>query len=127
MAGTMLGEAVTFDPSWELRPTPNTSFFLSLNLKWQYTILKCFIPSYAEASVVKKISSKSIFTKAGLPFACLSACVHIRGVSDLRASSVEKTQSPRASTVLEGSFKRMQRLNTSVNPSSEDEHFSFTF
>lgn len=79
MAGTMLGEAVTFDPSWELRPTPNTSFCLSLNLKWQYTILKCFIPSYAEESVVKKISNKSIFTKAGLPFACLFACVHIRG------------------------------------------------
>lgn len=81
MAGTMLGEAVTFDPSWELIPTPNTSFFLSLNLKCQYTILKCFIPSFAEEFVVRKISSKSIFTKAGLPFACLFAlCAHQEGV-----------------------------------------------
>lgn len=51
----MLGEAVTFDSSRELRPTPNTSFFLSLNLKWQYTTLKWFIPSYAEELVIKKI------------------------------------------------------------------------
>lgn len=48
----MLGEAVTFDSSRELRPTPHTSFSLSLNLKWQYTTLKCFLPSYAEELVI---------------------------------------------------------------------------
>lgn len=32
MAGTMLGEAVTFDPSRELRPTPNTSIFPKLEV-----------------------------------------------------------------------------------------------
>lgn len=54
-------------------------------------------------------------------------CVHVRGASDLRELSREDSKSTCFHIVLEGPFKRMQRLNTSLDPSSEDELCSFRF
>lgn len=113
MAGTMLGEAVTFDSSNKLRPTPNTTFSISLNFKWQYKTLKCFIPpiyrgiGYFFLNLVNPFSHKQA---SHLPACCSRVCtlgvpVHVRvctsEVPDLRererVSSAEKTQSPHAS------------------------------
>lgn len=38
MAGTMLGKAVNFDSSRELRPTPNTSIFVP---KFEVAVYNC--------------------------------------------------------------------------------------
>lgn len=82
MAGTMLGEAVTFDPSRELRPTPNTSIFPKLEVAiYNVKMLYPLHTPYAERLVIKKKKkpSESIFTKAGQPFACSFTCLPVRG------------------------------------------------
>lgn len=59
MAGTMLGEAVTFDPSRELRPTPNTSIFPKLEVAiYNFKMLYPLPTPYAEGLVIKKKKKK---------------------------------------------------------------------
>lgn len=51
----MLGEAVTFDPSRELRPTPNTSIFPKLEVAiYNFKMLYPLPTPYAEGLVIKK-------------------------------------------------------------------------
>lgn len=128
MAGTTLGEAVTFDPSRELRPTPNKSIFF-LNFKWQYTTLRCFIPPppiCRGISYLKKILWIHFSQRQANHLPAHSGVCTLRGgVWFERALSWKDSKSTCFHVVLEGSFKRMQRLNTSLDPSSEEEDFSF--
>lgn len=100
MAGTMLGEAVTFDPSRELRPTPNTSIFPKLEVAiYNFKMLYPLPTPYAEGLVIKKKKKTTLVSPLSQRQANrLPAHSARQGVSDWRAGSAGKTQSPHAST-----------------------------
>lgn len=83
MAGTMLGKAVNFDSSRELRPTPNTSIFVP---KFEVAVYNCKMlyssprPHMQRNRLLKKKKSiEFIFPKTGQPYACSFTHLHIRG------------------------------------------------
>lgn len=87
-----------------LRPTPNICFFFFLfvsSSKFEVVIynFKLLYPPMKRNWIFKKYRMNTSSPRKASPFICLSAHIcAFWGVSDLREGSVEKTQSPDAST-----------------------------
>lgn len=94
-------------------------------MKWQYTTLNCFIPPHMQRNwLFKKVNPFSQRQANHLP--AHSRVCTLGGVWFERALGWKDSKSTCFHLVLEGSLKRMQRLNTGLDLSSEEEHFSFS-